>query len=1572
MRTEITGRCRASPETEGRTRANREEIDLKELPKVGRHLPRASATAGLVGGLLLLPAGSLFTRAESGRVASLPREGARTALLSAASLAAIPNALDLLVKQAATAANTRKPAALTPMAAGDAAQRFGWTRSQTSTWQGDVLETPLAAEAGTPAYLAVFHAWHSCESDGDHVHALMRTPEGWKLGAEVPETETGGFRVRDHDLHVTFDFPKQTAAITDRVQIERTRNDVPGYALIRLSQDFRVRQFTREGPGGAPVPFRQVGGVIAFVPPAEKTFTLWMQYAGSVNHQGSDYILANEATLDSYWYPNIARLPATATVTATVPSGWMAIGQGETVKQQRGNDGALTITFRNDIPTCFFTLDAGRYTITSRQVDGRTLSAYLLTANPTLANRCLDVLARALAFYDSHFGHFPYTRYTIVQTQGAFEGALEAYSFATFGPGTLPFVIPHELAHTWWGGVVPCTYTRSMWDESFAEYSDGLFQRLSQKAGSAPGRRRLEQHQEALLRGPIIALWNEVAMSDASDTSNGAHNAVGYGKGPRVLRVLEEQIGLEAMLRSLAAFYAGHPRGTAAEWPAFEQVVNKITGQDLHWFFAEWVERPGLPVVRLTNVSLHNSAADTFVEGDIVQEGTPYRLRMPLLCEERGGVSDTETVDVDGPRTHFSLHATATPVRLTLDPDGALPLAAPPDADADTDVTSYAFPQVVRLPNLPAATALRFPTRSNDNALFSLGKGVTRLCISHPAGGFALPYCQRSEAQRFASSTLRSSRGERERFRRNLPSPRIGGGEGGAGLKQEVRAREAFLRRAAAVVNRGDRDAFKALIDPSVDADTDWVGAKSELPASDPANAQPWHVLPLALPEQGTASSAVLAVFTKYHPAESSGDHVFALEQQEGRWRLGHEYAEADPIGLRLHSHRARVTLDPHTGTLRVSDHVTTISDRATVPLPVPGIFLLRLEYGYPVDSIRSKGHPVWFRQAGGVLAVKLPEGQADFDIAYHGTAVQNGEDFILPSEAALSGYWLPHIGRLPVTYDVALTVPRGWAAFTQGILAGKTVAPERRSVTFAYHNTLPVCYPSLAAGPYRILSMSPQGGAPYGVSVAYLHDSDKEPARRAWQTAVSALRFYSTHFSPFPYPRYTVVVSDRYAMALEGYSMVTIARGYIPNVLPHEIAHTWWGGVVPNTYLRDLWNESFAEYADGLYERMTGHNDGMHLAEVEGIRMAGLLANDTVPLNKAHDALEMQQSLTGYFKGSMVLETLEPMLGQKRMLDCIRAFVAQHKPYTAATWDDFVDAVTATAGPEWRGFFAAWLPSAGVPELRLENVQTHTNGTTQEIDAEVAQSGDTVYWMDVPVDLQLKGGNHREVTVTLEAARAPVHFTIPIAAKPETLEIDSHKTLLRTQGAADPAPTLSEMLARGEPMRVVYGTGGSAQEQAAMRASAKAAADLFSFAKVTVLSDKAAMDRQGAGSGDLLLIGRPETNAILTLMAGTLPVRFAPGPPPAVTLDARTFADPGIWTFAITSLPFSEGQKRYLLVFGGLSAASMGELAHVRSLPGTQSVYVATGEGQTLASRGGVVSAPTTYRFPASPQGTR
>jgi aminopeptidase N len=590
--------------------------------------------------------------------------------------------IDRCVRQALDAVNTHNVQALATSATDDALASFAWVGGTTTrVWSVGILRAPETAASGSeqdrrpvesgatrtasPALFAVFHAWHTCQSDGDHVHPLTLTPQGWRLGPEIPETETGGFRVRDHDLHVAIDVPQQVATISDNARIERVASATTPYCLVRLSETYGVRTLTCDGHA---VPFQQTGGVLIFTPPATRMFTLGLLYSGTANHADGDYIRRDEATLNDYWYPNIARLPATATITAVAPPGWIPLAQGELVRQTHNANGATTVTYRNDLPVCWFTVDMGQYHTAARTVDGHKLTAYLLRDDPAFAQRCLDVLAQALRCYETRFARFPYTRYGLVETRGEFGGALEAYSFATFGAKEMLENIPHELSHTWWGGLMPCTYTRSMWDESFAEYSDQLFHRLA--AGDTSRVSREARH---------VAYGNRFdafSMANACDTSDGRQAAVGYGKGALVMRVLEEEIGRGTLLRCIAAFIANHPRSEAAEWPEFEQSVNRVTSNDYRWFFAQWVERKGLPTLRLSDLTVSRNGKGYRLEGKIVQSGTPYRLRVPVLLRTEGGGLARQEIEVSDATTSFQLSTDARPQQLTIDPDNVLPLSA--------------------------------------------------------------------------------------------------------------------------------------------------------------------------------------------------------------------------------------------------------------------------------------------------------------------------------------------------------------------------------------------------------------------------------------------------------------------------------------------------------------------------------------------------------------------------------------------------------------------------------------------------------------------------------------------------------------------------------------------------------------------------------------------------------------------------------------------------------------------------------------------------------------------------------
>jgi aminopeptidase N len=577
------------------------------------------------------------------------------------------------------AVNRKDRAAIARVARIPANQVPAWVfETTTPQWKGTVLSAP----DGSTQWVA-FSAWHTLESDGDHLHPLVSTPEGLRLGAEVEkEIEPGSLSIVHHDLTVRFRIPQKTALITDQVRFHEEDNPEP-FSIVRLSNDFKVREVRRENAQGEAVAFRQTGGFVLFETPKQPDFTLYFAYDGVVNHRGSDYIADSEATLNSYWYPHIARQPSTATVAITTPRPtWTAVGIGELENDTENTDGTHTLTFRNEVPVCFYTVTAGRYFITTRTVGNRKLMTYLRDDTPATAQNCLNQLEKCLPFFEQEFGAFPYSRYAIVELRGAFGGALESYSFATFGPGMLPGVIVHEVAHTWWGGLVNCAYTRSMWNESFAEYSDALFQRKGQKPQIPTVSRTRDLQRNA-------AVYNAFSMANAHDTSDFRQSSVGYDKGGRVLRVLEEEIGRDKMRASVQAFLKENARGKAVEWNAFEKAVNKTTGADYRWFFAQWMERRGMPALSLQNVRTVKVNNGYVVAGEIVQSGAPYRLTLPLRGTTTDGKAVDETLVVSKDRTAFRLQSLTPFARVTLDPYRVLPLAAPPNTPGDADPTVW-------------------------------------------------------------------------------------------------------------------------------------------------------------------------------------------------------------------------------------------------------------------------------------------------------------------------------------------------------------------------------------------------------------------------------------------------------------------------------------------------------------------------------------------------------------------------------------------------------------------------------------------------------------------------------------------------------------------------------------------------------------------------------------------------------------------------------------------------------------------------------------------------------------------
>lgn len=537
-------------------------------------------------------------------------------------------------------------------------------RGNPKRWHLNVLSLPGAK--GPAQRVAVFSRFHAPQYEGDFVFRLVHSTEGWRYGAEVPETETSGYRIRDHRFTIRLDPQAGRANLVDTLTVERIGfGKTAAPCLLRLSCDMQVDRLRVEGT--ASIAFSAVPGLIAVALPADRRrFTLDMDYHRIQDTTGGDPLDKNGALLAAPWYPHIARLPARSESTIIVPNGWTAIGQGELIGRT-ATKAEMTFHYLNPIPTSYLFVAAGPYTAATRTMGGRRYTVYQNHPDLKQADEALAQIGAIMAFYEARFGPFPYRHYDLVETPGSGGAALEAYSFAMFSGGDFS-ALPHELAHTWWGGVVPNPYTRSLWNESLAEYSQIAFLRqtpewkpFSMHPAPDYGRRYLR-----ILTAPL---------AESPNLSKIAYSTGAYVKGLFVLLMLEDLIGKEALWKSLRAFRDGHRAGEAADWPDVQRAVRKVTGKDYTWFFDQWLRRAGVPEVRLSEVRQSLENGKYVVTAQIEQFGTPYRLRLPVVLKTSNGKTMSRTVETSGAKTAVRLTCDAPPARLDLDPEGIVLMA---------------------------------------------------------------------------------------------------------------------------------------------------------------------------------------------------------------------------------------------------------------------------------------------------------------------------------------------------------------------------------------------------------------------------------------------------------------------------------------------------------------------------------------------------------------------------------------------------------------------------------------------------------------------------------------------------------------------------------------------------------------------------------------------------------------------------------------------------------------------------------------------------------------------------------
>ncbi|MDX1494669.1 MAG: M1 family metallopeptidase, partial [Longimicrobiales bacterium] len=279
--------------------------------------------------------------------------------------------------------------------------------------------------------------------------------------------------------------------------------------------------------------------------------------------------------------------------------------------------------------------------------------------------------AEMVDYFTDLIGPFPFEKLANVQSATRFGGMENAsaifYSEQAIAAGrNIEETVSHEIAHQWFGDAVTEETWHHLWlSEGFASYFGDQFFEVAD--GPEVFRRLMEASRQAVVSSEA----SRRPIYDPSETDLFALlNSNNYPKGAWVLHMLRGIVGDEAFFAGIRDYYREHLH-SVADTEDFQNVMERASGQELDWFFSQWVYRPGFPSFDLDWRYLEEEAAlEVTVRQVQPPEWPTFRIPTEVAVVGAGGASHhsvelllrEETIRIEGVQE--------APTSVVLDPDG--------------------------------------------------------------------------------------------------------------------------------------------------------------------------------------------------------------------------------------------------------------------------------------------------------------------------------------------------------------------------------------------------------------------------------------------------------------------------------------------------------------------------------------------------------------------------------------------------------------------------------------------------------------------------------------------------------------------------------------------------------------------------------------------------------------------------------------------------------------------------------------------------------------------------------------
>jgi aminopeptidase N len=522
--------------------------------------------------------------------------------------------------------------------------------------------------------------------------------------------EKARLRVDDYQIEATLE--PHLHQITARAKVKFTAQQDLSVAVFELHNDLRVTKVLDEK--NQPLSAERVTQDSTVRVPLpnglskDASTTLTFEYEGQIESADNSPVpglsLASIGDDTSYlfyagrWFPvsgyGLNRF--TSTISITLPAHMLVIGSGKaTVSNVAPAKKAAatvlptkTFTFVSDRPSFPGTIVAGVFQEYKSNEAGMELHVYFKPTHQSVAPAYTTTAIQEFTYFTTLYGPLPTPMLNIVELPSdtlpyAWAPEMVGLASSSITEKTNYRLLADGIAHQWWGASVSPANKDDWWiSDGFSRYSEAMY--VENAAGAAG----LEEAVKDMSVGALA--YDTVPLSSASklDTFSTEFQSLTTDKGAMILHMLRWVLGEDKYNKTLREF-ASEYAGKSATTDDFRAIAEKYYGDQLTWFFSQWLDSTGAPEfkVKYTTYRLGGATVSQTTKGDkpddkVKEEKTPgFRVtgeiaqdldlfRMPVdLRIDTDGRTESKRIEVVGTNSPFIIETFGRPRRISVDPD---------------------------------------------------------------------------------------------------------------------------------------------------------------------------------------------------------------------------------------------------------------------------------------------------------------------------------------------------------------------------------------------------------------------------------------------------------------------------------------------------------------------------------------------------------------------------------------------------------------------------------------------------------------------------------------------------------------------------------------------------------------------------------------------------------------------------------------------------------------------------------------------------------------------------------------